>query len=196
MNSSYRSLSMLWIHRAVCPPCFALAEFARSGGRCLLGLLCGALWILPHGSKRNIAPNSSSSGLSTTAAVPVQTWMFVSWEVWSWDYNLILKYLLSANWKISDINCFLAKLSSGCPNLAGITLSGWKGFTSDHLTYLVDNMHKLQRLDLSSINVCCGMCLRSYIWFKFVSHRLRWMPARAPWVSTPYAMHSRPWAAV
>ncbi|XP_037716840.1 F-box/LRR-repeat protein 6 [Drosophila subpulchrella] len=58
-----------------------------------------------------------------------------------------------SNWKISDINCFLAKLSSGCPNLAGITLSGWKGFTSDHLTYLVDNMHKLQRLDLSSINV-------------------------------------------
>ncbi|XP_033156251.1 F-box/LRR-repeat protein 6 [Drosophila mauritiana] len=58
-----------------------------------------------------------------------------------------------SNWKISDINCFLAKLSSGCPNLQGITLSGWKGFTSDHLTYLVDNMHKLQRLDLSSINV-------------------------------------------
>ncbi|XP_043645239.1 F-box/LRR-repeat protein 6 [Drosophila teissieri] len=58
-----------------------------------------------------------------------------------------------SNWKISDINCFLAKLSSGCPNLAGITLSGWKGFTSDHLTYLVDNMQKLQRLDLSSINV-------------------------------------------
>ncbi|KAH8232985.1 hypothetical protein KR026_002506 [Drosophila bipectinata] len=58
-----------------------------------------------------------------------------------------------SNWKISDINCFLAKLSSGCPNLMGITLSGWKGFTSDHLTYLVDNMKKLQRLDLSSINV-------------------------------------------
>ncbi|KAH8336723.1 hypothetical protein KR059_001823 [Drosophila kikkawai] len=58
-----------------------------------------------------------------------------------------------SNWKITDINCFLTKLSSGCPNLAGITLSGWKGFTSDNLTYLVDNLHKLQRLDLSSINV-------------------------------------------
>ncbi|KAH8372672.1 hypothetical protein KR009_002623 [Drosophila setifemur] len=58
-----------------------------------------------------------------------------------------------SNWKISDINCFLNKLSSGCPNLKGITLSGWKGFTSDHLTYLVDNMQKLQRIDLSSINV-------------------------------------------
>ncbi|XP_030386648.1 F-box/LRR-repeat protein 6 [Scaptodrosophila lebanonensis] len=58
-----------------------------------------------------------------------------------------------ANWKITDINCFLAKLSNGCPNLVGITLSGWKGFTSDHLTFLVDNMQKLERLDLSSINV-------------------------------------------
>ncbi|XP_034479586.1 F-box/LRR-repeat protein 6 [Drosophila innubila] len=58
-----------------------------------------------------------------------------------------------SNWKITDINCFLVKLSNGCPNLTGITLSGWKGFTSDHLTYLVENMHKLQRLDLSSINV-------------------------------------------
>ncbi|KAH8252628.1 hypothetical protein KR032_000865 [Drosophila birchii] len=58
-----------------------------------------------------------------------------------------------SNWKITDINCFLTKLSSGCPNLAGITLSGWKGFTSDNLTYLVDNLQKLQRLDLSSINV-------------------------------------------
>ncbi|XP_023037777.1 F-box/LRR-repeat protein 6 [Drosophila willistoni] len=58
-----------------------------------------------------------------------------------------------SNWKITDINCFLTKLSSGCPNLTGITLSGWKNFTSDHLAFLVDNMQKLQRLDLSSINV-------------------------------------------
>ncbi|XP_032590284.1 F-box/LRR-repeat protein 6 [Drosophila grimshawi] len=58
-----------------------------------------------------------------------------------------------SNFKISDINCFLAKLSNGCPNLTGITLSGWKGFFSDHLSFLVDNMKKLQRLDLSSINV-------------------------------------------
>ncbi|BFG04550.1 F-box/LRR-repeat protein 6 [Drosophila madeirensis] len=60
-----------------------------------------------------------------------------------------------SNWKISDvsINCFLIKLAAGCPNLTGITLSGWKGFTSDNLTYLVDNMKKLERLDLSSINL-------------------------------------------
>ncbi|KAH8297433.1 hypothetical protein KR044_011842, partial [Drosophila immigrans] len=58
-----------------------------------------------------------------------------------------------SNWKITDINCFLTKLSNGCPNLTGITLAGWKGFTSDHLSFLVDHMQKLQRIDLSSINV-------------------------------------------
>ncbi|KAH8371654.1 hypothetical protein KR093_008363, partial [Drosophila rubida] len=58
-----------------------------------------------------------------------------------------------SNWKITDINCFLIKLSNGCPNLTGITLSGWKGLTSDQLTFLVEHMQKLQRIDLSSINV-------------------------------------------
>ncbi|XP_054737432.1 uncharacterized protein LOC129243958 isoform X1 [Anastrepha obliqua] len=58
-----------------------------------------------------------------------------------------------ANWKMSDINCFLNKLAVGCPNLISITLSGWKGFTSGQLAYLTENMQKLQRLDLSSINV-------------------------------------------
>lgn len=54
---------------------------------------------------------------------------------------------------MSDINCFLNKLAVGCPNLTSITLSGWKGFTSDHLAYLTENMQKLERLDLSSVNV-------------------------------------------
>lgn len=54
---------------------------------------------------------------------------------------------------MSDINCFLNKLAVGCPNLTSITLSGWKGFTSDHLAYLAENMQKLERLDLSSVNV-------------------------------------------
>lgn len=61
--------------------------------------------------------------------------------------------LFLANWKVSDINCFLMKLAAGAPNLTSITLSGWKGFTCDHLTYLVKNMRKLERLDLSSVNV-------------------------------------------
>uniref|UniRef100_A0A1B0FKE0 Uncharacterized protein n=1 Tax=Glossina morsitans morsitans TaxID=37546 RepID=A0A1B0FKE0_GLOMM len=47
----------------------------------------------------------------------------------------------------------LGRLVKGAPNLKSITLAGWKGFTSDHLIFLVENMNKLERLDLSSINV-------------------------------------------
>uniref|UniRef100_A0A1A9ZGS9 F-box domain-containing protein n=1 Tax=Glossina pallidipes TaxID=7398 RepID=A0A1A9ZGS9_GLOPL len=47
----------------------------------------------------------------------------------------------------------LLRLGRGAPNLKSITLAGWKGFTSDHLIFLVENMNKLERLDLSSINV-------------------------------------------
>ncbi|XP_061402510.1 F-box/LRR-repeat protein 6-like, partial [Musca vetustissima] len=57
-----------------------------------------------------------------------------------------------SNFKITDINCFLMKLADGAPNLTSITLSGWKGFSCDHLAYLVENMKKLERLDLSSVN--------------------------------------------
>ncbi|XP_037949411.1 uncharacterized protein LOC119681830 [Teleopsis dalmanni] len=58
-----------------------------------------------------------------------------------------------SNWKVTDINCFLHKLAAGCTNLTGITLAGWKGFTCDHLAFLVNNMKKLERIDLSSVNV-------------------------------------------
>ncbi|XP_073847232.1 F-box and leucine-rich repeat protein 6 [Musca autumnalis] len=58
-----------------------------------------------------------------------------------------------SNFKVTDINCFLMKLAAGAPNLTSITLSGWKGFSCDHLAYLVENMKKLERLDLSSVNV-------------------------------------------
>lgn len=64
-----------------------------------------------------------------------------------------ISYSFSANFKVTDINCFLMKLAAGAPNLTSITLSGWKGFSCDHLTYLVENMKKLERLDLSSVNV-------------------------------------------
>ncbi|XP_005176033.1 F-box/LRR-repeat protein 6 [Musca domestica] len=58
-----------------------------------------------------------------------------------------------SNFKVTDISCFLMKLAAGAPNLTSITLSGWKGFSCDHLAYLVENMKKLERLDLSSVNV-------------------------------------------
>lgn len=58
-----------------------------------------------------------------------------------------------ADWKITNIDCFLQKLAVGAPRLTSITLAGWKGFTSDNLAFLVENMKNLKRLDLSSINV-------------------------------------------
>lgn len=60
---------------------------------------------------------------------------------------------VSATWKIGDVQCVLEKLADACPDLVGINLSGWKGLTSDNLIYLVENLKKLERLDLSSINV-------------------------------------------
>lgn len=52
-----------------------------------------------------------------------------------------------------NIDCVLQCLYEGCPNLVGITLTGWKGLTNEQLLFLVTNFQKLQRIDLSSINV-------------------------------------------
>ncbi|XP_055379756.1 F-box/LRR-repeat protein 6 [Condylostylus longicornis] len=63
------------------------------------------------------------------------------------------KELNISNWKVSDIQCVLRRLAESCPELVGITLSGWKGFTSEHLNFLVKEFKSLERIDLSSINV-------------------------------------------
>lgn len=44
-------------------------------------------------------------------------------------------------------------LCLNCPELQGINLSGWKGLSADNLKYLTTECKKLERLDLSSINV-------------------------------------------
>ncbi|XP_055839455.1 F-box/LRR-repeat protein 6 [Episyrphus balteatus] len=111
-----------------------------------LGRVC-ALW-------RNVSLTSSlwrSMDLSTWVKEKYRTELKLKWFIENrgrgcTDLNV-------SNWKVTDISCILAKLSESCPNLTGITLNGWKGFTSDHLTFLVDNIPKLERLDLSSINV-------------------------------------------
>lgn len=111
-----------------------------------LGRVC-ALW-------RNVSLSSSlwrSMDLSTWVKEKYRTELKLKWFIENrgrgcTDLNV-------SNWKVTDISCILAKLSESCPNLTGITLNGWKGFTSDHLTFLVDNIPKLERLDLSSINV-------------------------------------------
>lgn len=58
-----------------------------------------------------------------------------------------------SNWKVSNVQCVLEKMVDACPNLVGITLAGWKFLLCDHLSYIVENFKKLQRLDLSSINL-------------------------------------------
>uniref|UniRef100_A0A0K8VZC8 F-box/LRR-repeat protein 6 n=1 Tax=Bactrocera latifrons TaxID=174628 RepID=A0A0K8VZC8_BACLA len=113
---------------------------------CRLGRVC-TLW-------RNVALTPSlwkTMDLSTWIKDKYRTELKLKWFV---DNRCSeCTELNVANWKMSDINCFLNKLAVGCPNLTSITLSGWKGFTSDHLAYLAENMQKLERLDLSSVNV-------------------------------------------
>lgn len=56
------------------------------------------------------------------------------------------------NWKITNVQCVLDRLLAAAPNLVGITLTGWKQLTSDHLMWLVQEFKSLRRIDLSSIN--------------------------------------------
>ncbi|XP_065082171.1 F-box/LRR-repeat protein 6 [Ochlerotatus camptorhynchus] len=56
------------------------------------------------------------------------------------------------NWKITNVQCVLDKLLTVAPKLVGITLTGWKQLTSDHLMFLVQEFKSLRRIDLSSIN--------------------------------------------
>ncbi|KAK5649768.1 hypothetical protein RI129_000797 [Pyrocoelia pectoralis] len=55
-------------------------------------------------------------------------------------------------WKVHNIQLALEALSEHCPELRGLTLSGWKGLNADHLKYLTTEFALLERLDLSSIN--------------------------------------------
>lgn len=56
-------------------------------------------------------------------------------------------------WKIRDIHCALEVLNANCPELHGLNLSGWKGINADTLKYVATEFKKLERLDLSTINV-------------------------------------------
>ncbi|GAB0097010.1 uncharacterized protein DMENIID0001_126000 [Sergentomyia squamirostris] len=58
-----------------------------------------------------------------------------------------------SNWKVVNVQCVLEKMAETCPNLVGLTMAGWKFLLSDHLNYIVENFKKLERIDLSSINL-------------------------------------------
>lgn len=64
-----------------------------------------------------------------------------------------MTYWFVGEWKVRDIQSFLEALCEHCKELKGLNLSGWKGITPDHLKYLTTESKRLERLDLSSINV-------------------------------------------
>lgn len=61
-----------------------------------------------------------------------------------------------------NIQLALEALSEHCPELRGITLSGWQGLNADHLKYLTTDFEKLERLDLSAINVSLFLFRREF----------------------------------
>lgn len=56
-------------------------------------------------------------------------------------------------WKVRDIQVSLEALNHNCPELKGLNLSGWKGLNADNIKYISSEFQRLERLDLSSINV-------------------------------------------
>lgn len=57
------------------------------------------------------------------------------------------------HWKIANVQCVLDRLYEGCSDLQSLTIAGWKGLTSEHLTFIVESFKSLNKIDLSSINV-------------------------------------------
>ena len=47
----------------------------------------------------------------------------------------------------------LEKIVKNCPELSGITLSGWENLNADHIKYLASNCRNLQRVNLSGVSV-------------------------------------------
>lgn len=73
-------------------------------------------------------------------------WLIQNRLMYCQDLNL-------GEWKIRDIQVALEALIEHCPELKGLNLSGWKGLNADNLKYISSECNKLERLDLSSINV-------------------------------------------
>lgn len=61
--------------------------------------------------------------------------------------------MLLGFWKVTNVQCVFEKLYESCPGLVGIALAGWRALNIDNLAFLTKNFTKLERLDLSSINM-------------------------------------------
>lgn len=67
--------------------------------------------------------------------------------------KIIMIIHVLGEWKIRNIHNALEALSIHCSHLKGLNLSSWKGLNADDLKYISTEFTKLERLDLSSINV-------------------------------------------
>lgn len=67
-----------------------------------------------------------------------------------------------------DIQTALEALNHNCLELKGLNLSGWKGLNADNIKYISSEFEKLERLDLSSINVIVFVCTKAFSTFFFL----------------------------
>ncbi|XP_014249064.1 F-box/LRR-repeat protein 6 [Cimex lectularius] len=76
---------------------------------------------------------------------------------WLCENRLALVHDLNiGGWEFDGIPSILDKMASSCGELRGISLAGWQGLSIDHVKFLIAHCPKLQRLDLSAINLEMG----------------------------------------
>lgn len=68
--------------------------------------------------------------------------------LFNWDILII-----SGGWQFTGIPAILDKISTSCLDLRGLSLTNWEGLSLDNVRFLITNCHKLERIDLSGINV-------------------------------------------
>lgn len=67
---------------------------------------------------------------------------------------MFFMYLLNpGGWKFSGIPALLDVIANNCVELRALNLTGWQGLHIEHISFLVTSCQKLQKLDLSGVNV-------------------------------------------
>jgi len=70
-------------------------------------------------------------------------------------------------WQFTGIPAILDRISTSCLDLRGLSLTGWEGLSLDNVRFLVTNFQKLERIDLSGINVKFQLYTHiKYKWFQ------------------------------
>lgn len=67
---------------------------------------------------------------------------------------MFVMYLFNpGGWKFSGIPALLDVIANNCVELRALNLTGWQGLHIEHISFLVTSCQKLQKLDLSGVNV-------------------------------------------